>query len=104
MPLYLENEMGLSLFQISMLQSITAVVAMPLKFYIEAGILEVNSLLALQGGPNLIVSNQHLRDVLQAKGYDVHYAEFAGGHDYLCWQGTLANGLLALIGKNIPTW
>lgn len=72
---------------------------LPLKFYIEAGVLEVNSLLALGDGPNLILSNRHLRDVLQAKGYPVHYAEFAGGHDYLCWQGTLAEGVLALIGK-----
>ena len=70
-----------------------------LKFYLEAGILEVNSLVALGDGPNLIVANRHMRNVLQAKGYDVHYAEFAGGHDYLCWRGTLANGLLALIGQ-----
>ena len=43
--------------------------------------------------------NRHIRNVLQAKGYDVHYAEFPGGHDYLCWRGTLAEGLLVLIGK-----
>jgi hypothetical protein len=41
----------------------------------------------------------HLRDVLQAKGYDVYYMEFNGGHNYICWQGTLADGLPALMGK-----
>ncbi len=71
---------------------------LPLKFYIEAGVLEVNSLLAFGGGPNLVVANRHMRNVLQAKGYNVHYAEFPGGHDYLSWRGTLAEGLLALIG------
>ncbi len=74
---------------------------LPLKFYIEAGTLEVISLLALGGGPNLVIANRHIRDVLQAKGYPVHYAEFAGGHDYLCWRGTFAGGLLALVGKEI---
>lgn len=72
---------------------------LPLTFYLEAGILEVNSLLALGDGPNLIVANRHMRNVLEAKGYQVHYAEFAGGHDYLCWQGTLADGLQVLMER-----
>ena len=45
-------------------------------------------------------SNRHMRDVLLAKGYDVHYREFVGGHDYLSWRGLLADGLISLIGKN----
>jgi enterochelin esterase-like enzyme len=40
-----------------------------------------------------------MRDVLLAKGYEVHYQMFVGGHDYVNWRGTLADGLLALIGK-----
>ncbi len=45
-------------------------------------------------------SSRHMRDVLLAKGYEVHYREFVGGHDYLSWRGLLADGLIALLGKN----
>jgi len=38
-----------------------------------------------------------VRDVLQAEGYQVHFQEFAGGHDYLSWRGLLANGLIELM-------
>jgi hypothetical protein len=30
----------------------------------------------------------------------VYYTEYAGGHDYLYWQGSLADGLINLIGKD----
>ncbi|WP_105616169.1 non-canonical purine NTP pyrophosphatase [Vallitalea okinawensis] len=62
-----------------------------LKFYLNVGILEEFD--------NMIGVNRKLRDILQAKGYDVIYEEFKGGHDYLCWGETLANGLMALIGQ-----
>jgi enterochelin esterase family protein len=71
---------------------------LPVSFYLDAGILEVNSLREREGGPTLIAANRQLRDVLQAKGYTVHYAEFAGGHDYISWRGTLSDGLQALMG------
>jgi enterochelin esterase family protein len=34
-----------------------------------------------------------------AKGDDVHYQQFLGGHDYLSLRGTFADGLIALIGR-----
>jgi len=70
---------------------------LPLKFYLDAGTFEAPR------GPEVIrilVSARHLRDVLLAKGYEVHYQQFAGGHDPLSWRGTLADGLIALLGNN----
>jgi enterochelin esterase-like enzyme len=37
-----------------------------------------------------------MRDVLTAQGHDVTYAEFRGGHDYLNWRRTFADGILAV--------
>lgn len=68
---------------------------LPLRFYMDAGTDEID--LSGHGG-SILVPNRHLRDVLLAKGYEVHYREFVGGHDYLSWRGTLADGLILLIG------
>src|SRR5579871_921522 len=65
---------------------------LPIRFYLEAGRFE-DSL-----GGSLVASNRQLRDVLRAKGYDVHYSEYSGGHDFVTWRGTFANGLMALTG------
>lgn len=67
---------------------------LPVRFYMEVGLQEK------VGEGRMILSNRHLRDVLTLKGYEVCYAEYNGGHDYLCWRGSLADGLLALIGTN----
>ncbi|EQB85867.1 enterochelin esterase family protein [Clostridium punense] len=61
-----------------------------LKFYLEVGTLEGNRMIK----PNII-----MKDVLLSKGYQVEYSEFKGGHDYLSWGETLANGLVYLIGN-----
>ncbi len=68
----------------------------PLRFYLDVGALELGP---RDAGPNQVVANRHLRDVLRARGHAPHYAEYAGGHEYLCWQGTLADGLLALLQR-----
>jgi enterochelin esterase family protein len=61
-----------------------------LRFYLDAGTFEGG-----EGGGNL-GTTRFLRDVLRAKGYTVEYREFIGGHDYVNWRGTLADGLIAL--------
>jgi enterochelin esterase family protein len=48
------------------------------------------------GAPGMLVANRRLRDRLRAKGYEVHSAEFNGGHEYLYRQGTPADGPRAL--------
>jgi enterochelin esterase-like enzyme len=69
----------------------------PLRWYLDAGSAEFD---AIGDGNSILSSTRALRDVLRAKGYEVHYQEFAGGHDYLCWRGTLADGLIALLGTD----
>lgn len=66
------------------------------KFYIEAGTFEADH----DGtGGDILEASRQLRDILLAKGYEVHYHQFAGGHDGLSWRGTLADGLIALLGR-----
>ena len=71
--------------------------AAPLRFYLDIGLLEDGWL--PHGGPNPAASVRKMRDVLQAQGHDVHCAEFYGGHQCICWRGTLADGLIALLGQ-----
>lgn len=69
-----------------------------LRFYLEAGLMEGRP---RPDSPSLLESNRHLRTVLQAKGYEVGYGEFNGGHSILNWRGSFPNGLQALLGKGI---
>ncbi|MDQ2715406.1 MAG: enterochelin esterase [Chloroflexota bacterium] len=76
-----------------LIQQFIASPRLPLRFYMEVGLKEHME------GIDMVSCNRHLRDILGLKGYEVHYAEFNGGHDYLCWRGSLADGLLTLTGK-----
>jgi len=66
-----------------------------LRFYLDAGSEEFD---VSGDGRSILVTTRTLRDVLLAKGYEVPFQQFAGGHDYLSWRGTLADGLIALMG------
>jgi enterochelin esterase-like enzyme len=72
---------------------------LPLRFWMDAGVFEVDS---RGSGGGILEPSRHMRDVLLAKGYEVHYQQFNSGHDYLNWRGTLADGLIALIGTSSP--
>jgi enterochelin esterase family protein len=65
------------------------------RFYLDAGVFEADRFAA---GDAILESTRHFRDVLRAKGYTVTFRQFTGGHDYLSWRGTLADGLIELIG------
>jgi enterochelin esterase family protein len=68
---------------------------LPLRFYLAAGTFEFDR---NGGGGEILEGTRHLRDVLLAKGYQVHYQQFVGGHDGLSWRGALADGLIHLLG------
>lgn len=73
---------------------------LPLRFYLEAGLFETAIGTDFGGKQDFLAASRYMRDVLRAKGYEVHYQEFSGGHNPLNWQGSLANGLLALFEKS----
>jgi enterochelin esterase family protein len=58
-----------------------------LRFYLQVGRFE-----------GLSEPNRHLRDVLEAKGYQVTFAEYSGNHDYLSWRNSLGEGLMVVFG------
>jgi enterochelin esterase family protein len=67
------------------------------RFYMDIGLLETGP--TRGGGPSMLVTNRHLRDLLRATGHTVTYRELNSGHDYVSWRGTLGDGLIALIGR-----
>ncbi|WP_420113206.1 alpha/beta hydrolase [Pseudactinotalea sp.] len=66
----------------------------PIRIYQECGNLE-------NGPPPArvwqVFGNRWLHDVLDLKGYDARYREFAGGHDAAWWRGTWAEGIRWLL-------
>jgi enterochelin esterase-like enzyme len=67
---------------------------LPLRFALDVGVLETTP---FERFASLYHANIHMRDVLVAKEYDVSFREFPGGHDYLAWRETIADGLTALL-------
>jgi enterochelin esterase family protein len=65
------------------------------RFSLEAGQFEVG-----QQEIGILNATRHLRDVLQAKGYNLRYSEFAGGHGYYYWRFTLPESLIAILGSD----
>ena len=59
----------------------------PIRFFLEAGATE----------RDLLEQNRRMRRVLEEGRYDLTYREYQGGHDYACWRGGLADGLIAML-------
>jgi len=66
----------------------------PVDFWLEAGRFETG-----RQSPGILDSNRHLRDVLQAKGYQVQHREHASGHDNAHWKASFGQGLADLMAK-----
>jgi len=69
---------------------------LPIRFYLQIGLLE-NLSTARLDSTTMLVASRHLRDVLQAKGYSVQLQEINGGHDWFNWQAALPDGLTSLL-------
>ena len=63
-----------------------AIASHPQRIWLEAGLHE----------KIILQSNRTLLPLLRASGHELHYREFQGGHDALCWRGGLTDGLHAL--------
>ncbi len=45
----------------------------------------------------LVAANGRVRQLLAAAGHQLHYRQFNGGHDRLCWRGGLLDGVAAVL-------
>lgn len=66
---------------------------LPIELYLDVGRLEAQARIR----PNQLIANRHMRDVLRAKGYQVHYTEHDGKHNYAAWRNSFADGLQVLV-------
>lgn len=64
----------------------------PIRLHLSAGLYE----------GDLLVANRFVRDVLTAKGNQVEYHEFPGGHDGAFWRESFADALLSLTSASLP--
>lgn len=71
-----------------------AAARVPVEFLLEAGLFETSR----GDAPGILPTTRHLRDVLRARGYRVSHREFAAGHDFYHWRGSLGEGLAELLG------
>ncbi|GAA2828912.1 enterochelin esterase [Kribbella solani] len=67
---------------------------LPIRFSMEIGSLE-----GPIGEYDPMGTHRAMRDVLQEKGYEVDYSEYMGGHDLICWRGSLVDRLLSFHAK-----
>jgi enterochelin esterase family protein len=59
----------------------------PVSFFLEVGSQE----------GELLMANRRFHDVLKKSGHAVSCREYRGGHDQACWQGGLADGIVAAL-------
>ena len=66
---------------------------LPVRFDLEAGTFEMDR---YGKGGDILEPTRAFRDVLLAKGYDVHYQQFVGGHDGWSWPARNEKIVIAL--------
>jgi len=65
---------------------------LPIRFFLEAGVLEDVS----EDGPTLLQANRNLVAILRRKGYSLTYVEIGGTHEPVHWRNAFAIGLMSL--------
>jgi enterochelin esterase-like enzyme len=70
---------------------------LPVAFWLQVGNLEIAQM--LDGGPSQLTANQHMRDTLRSKGYQVSYQEYSGGHDASSLEFPLAQALTEILNR-----
>ncbi len=64
---------------------------LPIRIWLEVGLLD---------DADVIVNPcREMAQILREKEYDVEYHEYAGGHDFALWRGTLAQALKRLLAR-----
>lgn len=63
------------------------------RWFISAGRFETD----LQDNDGIRENSAALAQILRQHGYEVHWREYGGGHDYAVWRGALIDGLLTLL-------
>jgi enterochelin esterase family protein len=66
---------------------------LPLRFSLEIGTFDRYTLV------DPVTANYQFRDVLLANGYDVRFAAFNGGHDFICWRGSFVDRFCELVNR-----
>ncbi len=74
--------------------------ACAVRFSLDAGRLEglMAGTMTTSAHPvDIVTATRHFRDVLRAKGYDVHYSELEGAHDFGAWPRAFEQRLLEVM-------
>lgn len=66
-----------------------------LRIFLSAGDQET----AHGGVSGIMETSRIMRDMLRLGGHEVHWRAYAAGHDYFVWRGAMADGLMALFGR-----
>lgn len=78
-----------------------------MKFYLDVGCEERETYVQHKEDVLQIVSQiegvERFRDALIAKGHEVHYRIFEGGHNFACWKQTLPDALRLVMSNTAPT-
>jgi len=81
----------------AMARHLAGISRLPIRWSLSIGRLETSAVPSRD--PSMLTATRHLRDVLAAKGYEVQYREFFGGHEHVAWAGLLPDAFVYLLQR-----